>query len=231
MKFLVCLLVTIFVSFSLSCSKSGASESGEEVVFDDGYTTASKDEIVIDDQSFEGKNSAISQSRAGSREVTRIARDGSQIMTTYDGFGNKTETRVFDDDPLLQLVVIRTSVKGEKQVSVFAQNGTAKELPANMLDAILTAPASELANAAGIYEGRKETPMFVQTNQPPLQPLPSYKFPIRQPQIEAVPAETNEPETTEPAAVEAAKPEGESSPAPKSKSENPAPKTLSVEQK
>ncbi len=232
MKFPVCLLVIIFVSLSLACSDGGNTES-EEVFIDDGYKTGVKEEIAIDDHSFEQKDVAASQQRGGSQEITRIAADGSRVTTMYDAFGNKTETRFFDGNRLLQLIAIRTSVEGEKQVSVFGQNGAVKELPTNILDKVLTAPANEIAAAAGIYDGRRETPQpsLVQSSQPPLQPMPSYKFPIQQSQIEAVPAETNEPETDEPATAETAKPEGKTASAPKSKSENPASKTPSDEQK
>ncbi len=205
MKFPVCLLLIIFVSLSIACSDSRSAES-EEVFFDDGYKTGDREEIVIDDYSFEEKGAAAaSQQRSGSQEITRIAPDGSRITTMYDGFGNKTETRFFDDNPLVQIISVRTSASGEKQVSVFAQNGEVKQLPANMLDKVLTAPANDLAAAAGIFQGRRE-PTIVQTSQPPLQPMPGYRFPVQTPPAQAVPIEPTEPETPEPATTETAKP-------------------------
>lgn len=232
MKILVCLSLTVFVFLAFACSKNNKAVR-EEVFIDDGFSIADKNEIVIDEASFKSAVSRASQSGAGSRETTRIASDGSQIMIVYDAFGNKTEKRVFEGNPLLQLVVVRTSVSGEKQISVFAQNGEVKQLPPDMLDKVLTLPVNELATAAGIYEGRKEEtaqPMIVQTNQPPLQPMPSYRFPVQQPQTANVPAEeTTEAETDEP--VETAKPVDKTASTPKSKDENPAPKIPPVEQK
>lgn len=193
MKFSVCLSIVIFVSLSLACSSRSA--ESEEVFIDDGYKTgdkiADKEEIVFNDLSFEGKNSTASQSRSGSQGITRIAPDSSQIKTMYDAFGNKTETRIFDGNPLLQVIAVRTSVNGDKQVSVFGQNGTVATLPAGMLDKILTAPASELAAAAGIFEGRRESPTFAQAAPSmPLQPMPSYKFPVQTPVLpQPVPTE------------------------------------------
>jgi YD repeat-containing protein len=233
MKFIVCLSSIIFVFFfAAACSKNNNAES-EEVFIDDGFKTVVKDEIVIEDSPFENAaGSATSRSLSGSREITIIAPDGSQLTTMYDAFGNKTEKRVFDGDTLLQLVAVRTSVKGDKQISVYAQNGAVKQLPPDMLEKVLTATADELATAAGIYEGRREEtaqPMIVQTNQPRLQPMPSYRFPIQQPQVESAPVQPTEPETNEPA--ETTKPEGKTSTAPKSNGENTAPKTPSGEQK
>lgn len=230
MKFPACLAVIIFVSLFSACSNSGSSKN--EVIFiDDGFKTAGKDEVVIDDASFKSGSSAYSQSRTGSRETTRIASDGSRLATAYDAYGNKTETRVFDDNPLLQMITLHTSASGEKQISVFAQNGDAKQLPANMLDKALTAPANELASAAGIFEGRRKNaqPMIVQTSQPQLQPMPSYKFPVQQ--TAPVPSEASDSEASEPEPSETEKPEGKAASAPKPKDENQASKTPSGEQK
>ena len=119
----------------------------------------------------------------------------------YDGFGNKTETRFFDNNLLLQNIIVRTSVKGEKQIFVFGQNGEVKqELPAEMASKVLTAPANELATAAGIYEGRKQRKMPIENQQmnKPLTPLPSSAFPIQTPRIITVQPVPAEPEATEP---------------------------------
>ena len=137
-----------------------------------------------------------------SQGTTKIAPDGSQIKTTYDGFGNKTEFRVFNNHPRLKYLMLRTSVTGEKQVYVHGQNGEVEGLPVNMLDKATTVSADEIASSAGITQTRQEsiTPTYAQTYQPqpavPLQPLPDSQLPIQiQPAEQAL---TEEPKETAP---------------------------------
>lgn len=196
--FLAIILLFLLTSCSSSDTKENSSAQGEEVVFDDGYKTAADGEIVIDDEDFEGKKEAIETDGKSSQEITRIAQDGSKLEVMYDGYGNKTETRSFYNNPLLKLILLRTAADGSRQVFVYGQNGMVNSLPDNMLDKVLTAPSNELANAAGIFEGIKEQPSFTQNNQPPtvttLKPLPSSQFPIRNQQVEQTPPqETEEP--------------------------------------
>ncbi|MDQ6788871.1 MAG: hypothetical protein M3033_18870 [Acidobacteriota bacterium] len=196
MKVSVCLLVIISGFFSIACSKSDKTESNAQAEIDKIYKTKPNGEIIFDDNS-SGQNGAAS--RASSQQTTQLASDGSQVTTMYDGHGNKTEMRFFDSDPILQSVMVRTSARGERQVSVYGQNGLVRALPDNMLDKAMSASASALASAAGISEGRRETPkpMSVQNNQPPLQPLPSSNFPVQKPQIQTTPAQTPPPATIE----------------------------------
>ncbi|HXG85595.1 MAG TPA: hypothetical protein VNI84_16345, partial [Pyrinomonadaceae bacterium] len=125
------------------------------------------------------------------------------ISTTFDRYGNRTETRTFDNNPRLAFIILRTSLKGKKQVFVYGQNGDVKSLPENMLDKILTATANDLAAAAGISEGRAQSQTFVQSTQP-LKTMPSYKFPVQMPLPQLTPPETVE--ITAPKPVETLKP-------------------------
>ncbi len=206
MKSSVILVIAFSVFFFASCAKTDDAESSEEVVISDGYNAAPNGEIAIDDQSFAGADGQNSGQRSAYQERARMLADNSRVTTMYDGYGNKTETRFFDNNPLVLSITVRTSAAGEKNVSVYAQNGTVNQLPENMFDRVLSAPANDLAAAAGIFEGRRE-PAIVQTSQPPLQPMPSYRFPVQTPPAQAVPVEPpTEPEIPEPAAAETAKP-------------------------
>lgn len=217
MKVLPCLLVIISGFFSFGCSKENKAVSNDQAAIDKVYKAKPDGEIVIDDRSLSQTDSA---SRASTQETTQVARDGSRVTTMFDGHGNKTEMRFFDSDPLLQSIMIRTSAKGETQVSVYGQNGTVRQLPDNMLGKAMSASGSELATAAGIYEGRRETPKpTVAQNQPPLRPLPSSNFPVQQPPTEIVPAEIPQP-----AATETPKTSAEPTIVPKDKNENSVPK-------
>ena len=79
----------------------------------------------------------------------------SEVTVLYDSFGNKIETRAFNDDPLINVIMIRTPVSGNKSVFVFAQNGEVKNLPEDMAERVLSIPGSEIARNAGIFEGKK----------------------------------------------------------------------------
>ncbi len=174
--------------FSLSCSKITGSSGQNEVVFDDGYKAPAEDEVVFNDNLFHQQRNSTENYTGKSREITQIAKDGSTVEITYDGFGNKTETRTFNGNPMLRLIMLRTGTDGSRKVFVYAKNGEIKTLPDDMLDRILTAPSGELASAAGIYQGISEEPESSQTNQPTtytqLKPLPSSQFPIRNQQTE-----------------------------------------------
>ncbi len=194
-----CFLAIVLLSLLASCSSFSNNESSparEDVVFDDGYKTTADGAIIIDDADFEGKGNPTDVSRKGSQEITQIAKDGSQISVMYDSYGNKVETRTFNNNPLLSFIILQTAVDGGKQVFVYGQHGEVKKMPENMLDKILTAPANELANAAGIFEGFKQNPSFTQNTQQntALKPLPSSEFPIRNQQVEKTsPEEIEQP--------------------------------------
>jgi len=191
-------LIIILLSLSASCSifhKNESSSVQEEIVFDDGYKTSAEGEIVIDDKSFgvEGSNGTFGKS---SQETTQLANDGSQIKVMYDGFGNKTETRTFYNNPFLKLILLRIGANGSRQAFVYGKNGEVKDLPEDMLGKVLTSSSQELANSVGIFEPVKETPSFTKNIQPmkvtKLPPLPSSQFPIQNQQVEQTPAEVVE---------------------------------------
>lgn len=211
MKSSALLTIALLSPFFVSCSQTSGVKFSEQVIIDDAYKAAPTGEIVIDDQSFAANEENYGQ-RAAYKEITKINADNSRVTTMYDGFGNKTETRYFDNNPLLSSLTVRTSAAGEKIVSVAAQNGSVKMLPKNLFDSALTAPANDLAAAAGIFEGRREAPVIDQTNQPPLQPQPSYKFPVYTPPPVQPPVEDTPPEPADDSAPAEAPAAPESTP-------------------
>ena len=94
------------------------------------------------------------------QEQARMEKDNSVIETMFDQFDNKSESRVFYNDSLLKMVVLRTSANGQKQALIYGQNGEVKSAPQKTLDKLLTAAASEIAKTVGINEGRKENEML-----------------------------------------------------------------------
>lgn len=199
------LIWTVIISalFCFSCSSAGAdkadSADAEEVVIDDVHKTNSSNEIFIEDSEFKGAESAATAaSNAGSQERAQIAPDGSRITTMYDGFGNKVETRYFDYHPRLKQILVRTFADGTKQAYVYGQSGEVKDLPANFSNTFLTSSADEVANAVGITNIVPQSLTIVQNQKPlnaPLQPMPSYKFPVQN--QSAQPSEGEEAENSE----------------------------------
>lgn len=177
-------LLVIFSAVSLACSTSKAAfENRAEVVFNDGYKNSSNGKVIIDDRNLNLKNQPVSTSVQNSEGITRTNADNSEVVIRYDGYGNKTETRMFKNHPRITTLLIRTSADGKQQFYVYGYSKEVKTLPKEMSGAALTAPADEIANAAGLYETRSNDEITNFRKKPnQLQPLPSYKFPIQMPQ-------------------------------------------------
>ena len=79
--------------------------------------------------------------------TTRTAADGSEITTTTDASGVKTETRVFRNDPRVQRVVVTTSQDGRRTVRAYSATGESKEV--NDVGDALEVTGDKIADAAG----------------------------------------------------------------------------------
>lgn len=162
-SFILVVIVCLFTSCS-SLSKSESESVREEIVFNDGYNG---NEVVIEDKDLNGKEGTTPVPVKGNEEITKIEEDNSRISVVTDRYGNRIETRTFNQDPQLALIVLQTSADGKKQVFVYGQNGDVKSVPENMLNKIMTAPANEIASAAGISVTRRESfPTFAQNQTP-----------------------------------------------------------------
>lgn len=90
------------------------------------------------------------------KETLETQKDGSQLNTLFDGYGNKTQIRTFFDDGLVKFVIVKTFSDGGQQALVFAQNGEIKVVPDELINKFLTLSGKEIAKIVGIIEGRKE---------------------------------------------------------------------------
>ena len=79
--------------------------------------------------------------------TTRPGPDGSEVTTSVDANGVRTETRVFHNNPRVAKVVVTTR-DGKRTTSVYAPSGESKDLKDDVGDA-LTTTGSALADAAG----------------------------------------------------------------------------------
>ena len=80
-------------------------------------------------------------------DTTRPAPDESDIKTSVDANGVKTETRVFHNNPRVAKVVVTTR-DGKRTTTVYAPSGESKELKDDIGDA-LSATGNAIADGAG----------------------------------------------------------------------------------
>lgn len=85
--------------------------------------------------------------------VTRTLPDGSEVTTTTDANGVKTETRVFRDNPRISRVVVTTR-DGKRTVRVQSRTGEEKEV--NDTGDPLTASADAIGKGAGFVADKAE---------------------------------------------------------------------------
>jgi len=78
---------------------------------------------------------------------TRPGPDNSEINTSTDSYGVKTETRVFHNNPRVSRVVVTTR-NGKRTTTVYGPNGEAKDLKDETVD-VLEGAGNAIAEAAG----------------------------------------------------------------------------------
>lgn len=184
MQRLLITIISIFIAASCSDGGKSGTANKKEIFIKDDYRTTKNGELLIDDRDFQHAQKPIATSRVGSQDTPKPIADNSQISTMIDGFGNKTETRIFVNHPLLQRIVVRTFAGGRKKVFVYGNNGDVNGLPTNIINKAMTASANELANSAGISNKRdsQNEPFFLTIlqakSEETLLPLPSYQFPV-----------------------------------------------------
>jgi hypothetical protein len=89
-------------------------------------------------------------------EQMTVAPDNSEITTTTDANGVKTETRTFKSHPRISKVVLINS-NGQTTARVFFINGDERELPAVAISRALEATGDELAIAASFIETKEKS--------------------------------------------------------------------------
>jgi hypothetical protein len=197
-KIIITLLVAVSVPTIFSACTNVESKSEEVVI--DSKSKASTEEVYITNSDIKGLSQPVSISQKGGQLDKRLLSDKSEIETLVDGFGNRIETRYFQGHPRLRLVIVRTSVKGVQEVTVYGNAGATK-IVNGLGDRALTASGDEIANSAQLYAtasygGAKNFMKRQKIETQPLQPLPSSAFqnpvqPVNQP------AETVQPPTSD----------------------------------
>jgi hypothetical protein len=85
-------------------------------------------------------------------DVTRPGPDNSEVTTSVDANGVRTETRVFHNNPRVAKVVVTTR-DGRRTTTVYAPSGESKDLKEEAGDA-LSATGNAIADAAGWVAGK-----------------------------------------------------------------------------
>jgi hypothetical protein len=93
-------------------------------------------------------NANANATEAVASNDTRVGPDNSEIITSVDTNGVKTETRVFHNNPRVSKVVVTTR-DGKKTVTVYAPTGEARELNKNKPEDVLEATGTAIADAVG----------------------------------------------------------------------------------
>jgi hypothetical protein len=153
----VCVLPFGGCSYYLN-NKSGT-EKRVDLIISHAYKKYENQEVVFErlTMEFSGYHEPpVVLTGESKKDSSRLELDGSQVNTLFDGFGNKTETRIFFKDPLIKFVVIRTEPAGEKEAFVYCQNGEVRPVPVEFLDEVLTAATTDIARSVQISEGRRE---------------------------------------------------------------------------
>jgi hypothetical protein len=92
-------------------------------------------------------NTNVNANATVASNTTRPGPDGSEITTSVDANGVKTETRVFHNNPRVAKVVVTTR-DGKRTTTVYAPTGESKDLKNEVEDA-LVATGNAIADAAG----------------------------------------------------------------------------------
>lgn len=93
------------------------------------------------------KTDEMANANVAGTTTTRTAADGSEIKTTINADGTRTETRTFRNNPRVSRVVVTTTRDGRRTVRVTSPRGEEKEV--NDVGDALEVTGDKLADAAG----------------------------------------------------------------------------------
>jgi DNA-binding NarL/FixJ family response regulator len=95
-------------------------------------------------------------SDTASTSITTTGPDNSEITTTTDSNGVKTETRTFKDNPRVSRVVVTTR-NGNRTVQVYSASGEQKDVSNNEPPDVLHATGDAIADGAGWVKDKSVT--------------------------------------------------------------------------
>lgn len=158
------ILFLTFSAFFMGCTSVESTEF-KEVTLEDRNENG---EIVVTEEELRPKQILTSKGSKIDPNVT--LNDKSEIVTMYDGYGNKTETRYFKGHTRVQLVVIRSGTDKTKQIFVYGFDKETVQMEDKLSELALTGSGDEIADAAGLKMTRpfKSSALFANPT-----PIPS----------------------------------------------------------
>ncbi|CAN5399124.1 hypothetical protein BH10ACI1_BH10ACI1_07680 [soil metagenome] len=166
-KFIFCILLLTSAVFFSACGGIKSTELPEVVINDNKPNTLN--EVVITDEDIINSTRNSNGNGLQATQTNSLA-DNSEIVTMFDGYGNKTEKRYFNNNSRLELVMVRTAVDGRKQIIVYGFGTEIITMPDDFAGIALNASADEIANAAKLKNTRPFKPSFITAT---LTPIPS----------------------------------------------------------
>ena len=161
-------MISVFLLFS-ACSRK-KSETGANV----------KDVVAVDEMSPEEKEKLFRSAGVMLKENPTLADNLSRIETSQDEQGIRTDRYFYKNLPNLKYIEILTFANGQKQILIYAENGTVKSLSENTMGWLAKASPEEITggepaateqqkeNTSGGMKINTLPPIVIQTT-----PLPS----------------------------------------------------------
>src|SRR5690242_12094243 len=98
-------------------------------------------------------NANANAANATAQNATRPAPDNSEVTTSVDANGTRTETRTFKNNPRISRVVVTTR-NGERTVRAYSRSGEEREVKGD--ENVLEATGDKVAAAAGFVADKAE---------------------------------------------------------------------------
>ncbi len=115
-----------------------------------------KGEVSISDSELQNVQTRTIDLKKRTSQTYDLKNENAVLTVSYDDYGNKTEKKVFKNDPRIEMIMVRTPVRGDKQVYIYAVGGKVENVPANMLNTVLSISPDKIAAIVKIYETRDD---------------------------------------------------------------------------
>lgn len=200
------IIITLLICASVITGCSSVSNSDERTNDTKVEKTSSSDKVVTEDSIFDKNLGQKATFNESSKEATQTTKDGSEISTMHDGYGNTVQTRYFYNHPNLKILTVKTLASGEKEGIAFGHNGEIKKLSPEAAEQGLTASGNEIANLVGITTTKiQPATQSVIVNKTQLPNYPRNQSTSPNPPIQTETQPTESAQSTEPQ-VETVKP-------------------------
>jgi hypothetical protein len=103
-----------------------------------------------------GCSHADEYANANANPATRTGPDNSEITSSVDASGTKTETRTFKNNPNVSKVVVTTTKEGKRTVKVYSPSGQEKEVTGPESEGVLETTGEKVASGAGFVADKAE---------------------------------------------------------------------------